>query len=150
MLLLLLNKWGSCIKMVPFHQLESNLTNMSLNLECFFFRWSNILLLILNKQGFCKKMVPFQQLEFILTNLSLVLEWFLFSFVKYIAVKKNVMIFFRSLWYLSGRSLAVVFCALAHTALQYYSRWWLATKVTKAMDRSCSPQDEILKFWFLI
>ena len=37
LLLLLLNKRGSCIKMVPFHRLESNLTNISLDLKCFLF-----------------------------------------------------------------------------------------------------------------
>ena len=34
-LLLLLNKRGYCIKMMPFHRLESNQTNLCLDLECF-------------------------------------------------------------------------------------------------------------------
>ena len=136
--------------MVPFHHWESNLTNICLDLECFLFSLLKYITLntkqarVLQENGVISPVgIHSDQFKFGIRMVSLFL-------CQIYCGKKNVMIFFRSLWYLSGRSLAVVFCALAHTALQYYSRWWLATKVTKAMDRSCSPQDEILKFWFLI
>ena len=94
--------------MVPFHRLESNLTNLSLDLEWFLFLLVKYITLITKQAKVLQENGAVSLVETILTNLSLVLEWLLFSFDKYIAVKKKIMIFLGPL-YLLGRCTAVVF-----------------------------------------
>ena len=93
--------------MGPFHRLESNRTNLSLDLEWFLFLLVKYTTLI-TKQA---RVLQENGAVSLVGNHSDQFKFgirMVFSFVKYIAVKKKIMIFLGPL-YLLGRCTAVVF-----------------------------------------
>ena len=135
LLLLLLKKRGYSKKMVLFHQLESKMTNLSLDLEWFPF-------LLVEYITFITKQTRVLQENGIVSPVGIHSDQFKFGirmvsfFVSQIYCGKRKIYDFFGTFIFVGQVHSSSFRAfLAHTKLQFCSRWWLATNVSRAMDR---------------
>ena len=122
-LLLLLNKQGSSKKMGPFHRLESNLTNLSLDLEWFLFLLVKYITLITKQARVLQENGAVSLVGNHSDQFKFGIRMVSFFVCQIYCGKKKNYDFFGTFIFVGQVHSSSFRAFLAHTKLQFCSRW---------------------------